>query len=291
MERKSNDPEAKKRYKSLSNSIKMIERTRPVRMPILMRMALGNVNLLLPERDRLRYKAAYEHHKLFWTMISFSINLVQLLIWPHSTLLAALSNLILLYAYSTLTMREYVLQLNGSAIKGWWTIHHLLSILLSICLLLWPEGQTYQIVRAPLLLFRVYTAALQYLQYRYQMGRLYTLRALSRVHPMQTTTESASAHLFNGIAFLLPFVLLGNAAQFWVSYILYVAVCSCEWNEWQPISAMFLFFGLASGNLSTTLLTVWHKWHKPAAAIAGGPSSGIYYRSNSTIAFRLSNTC
>lgn len=60
-------------------------------------------------------------------------------------------------------------------------------------------------------------AVLQMLQYQYQMRRLYALRAMSRVAPMQTTTESSTVHVMTSLAFLLPFLI--------VSYVSLRSLC------------------------------------------------------------------
>lgn len=137
------------------------------------------------------------------------LSLVLLVVPGHAWLDAA-SNFFLLYAYSTMTLREHILRLNGSTMQVWWIWHHYLCVGLAGLLVVWPAGPTYAAMRTHLLLFMVYIAAVQILQYRYQMNRLYTLRALSRVSAMQTTTESASVHIFNSLGFLLPLLLLGH---------------------------------------------------------------------------------
>lgn len=172
-------------------------------------VALGSVKLLLPDRERLQYKASYERFKVFATVTHLMLSLILLVVPGHAWLDAA-SNFFLLYAYSTMTLREHILRLNGSAMQAWWIWHHYLCVGLAGLLVVWPAGPAYAVMRSHLLLFMVYIAAVQVLQYRYQMNRLYTLRALSRVNAMQTTTESASVHIFNSLGFLLPLILLGH---------------------------------------------------------------------------------
>lgn len=185
---------------------------------------MGSAKLILPDRERLLYKASYERFKVFATVTHLLLSLILLLIRDHPWLDAA-SNFFLLYAYSTMTLREHILRLNGSAMQAWWIWHHYLCVVLAGVLVVWPHGATYYRMRNHLLLFMVYIAAVQILQYRYQMGRLYTLRAISRVGPMQTTTDSASVHIFNSLGFLLPFLLLGHVrilrglTKFWLIMI------------------------------------------------------------------------
>ena len=104
------------------------------------------------------------------------------------------------------------------------------------------------------------------MQYRYQMHRLYTLRALSRVNAMQTTTDSASVHVSNSLAFLLPFLLMGHALQFYNCYALMAASYAAGLlGEWQCAVAGALFGIIATGNLGTTLWTLYVKRRKAKA--------------------------
>lgn len=92
------------------------------------------------------------------------------------------------------------------------------------------------------------------------MNRLYTLRALSRVNAMQTTTDSAMVHVSNSLAFLLPFLLGGHAWQFYNAYALVtLAYAAGIFKEWHAAVAGVLFLVLALGNLSTTLWTLYLK--------------------------------
>lgn len=108
--------------------------------------------------------------------------------------------------------------------------------------------------------FTIYTAAIQTLQYRYQMQRLYTLRALSKVDAMQTTTDTAQVHVgpgadAAGLTRLLPFLLGANAWQLYMAWL--------HWHhrqgEWQPPVIAILFAILGIGNAMTTLAVLLQK--------------------------------
>lgn len=172
--------------------------------------ALGPANLVLPERERLAYKTSYERFKVVATITHLILSLSLLLLFREWPWLDALSNMHLLYTYSTMTLREHVLRYNGSTMPRWWIWHHYACVVLAGLLLLWPASRSYYVLRDQLLLFMVYIAAVQILQYRYQMSRLYTLRALSRVSPLQMTTDTASVHISRQLIFLLPLLLLGH---------------------------------------------------------------------------------
>lgn len=113
-----------------------------------------------------------------------------------------------------MTVREHILVVNGSNIRPWWIIHHYLSIFLAGTLLIWPFGPTYMSIRTELLYFGLYLSGVQLLQYKLQVSRLYTLRALSRVDPMETTTDAENLHLTSGLVFLLPFLFFGHVSLY-----------------------------------------------------------------------------
>lgn len=215
------DPALQAELDELEASLKHVERIRPMsNPPLILRLSLGCAPFTLPDtRQRLRYKSEYESFKLQATIAHLCLSVVQMLIIKftaiQSTLLDTITNFLLLYAYSTITLREHILIVNGSNIRTWWIVHHILCVALSGTLLIWPASRAYHASRMLLISFSIYIAAVQALQYRYQMSRLYVLRSLSRVGPMDTTTESAQVHVKNNLAFLMPFLLIG-----------YVSICN-----------------------------------------------------------------
>lgn len=58
--------------------------------------------------------------------------------------------------YCTLTIRESILKVNGSRIKGWWRLHHFLSTVCAAVLLIWPQGEPWQLFRTQFMYFNVY---------------------------------------------------------------------------------------------------------------------------------------
>lgn len=63
---------------------------------------------------------------------------------------------IMVWYYCTLTIRESILRVNGSRIRGWWRAHHFLSTALAGVLLTWPDSVTYHLFRHQLMWFYVY---------------------------------------------------------------------------------------------------------------------------------------
>jgi TMPIT-like protein len=228
----------------------------------MLKWSLGSAQFFLPESRKLRYKTEYEHFKLQLTLSNFLLSFTNLFI-IKSDVLDMIHHFLLLYFYSTITLREQILCVNGSRIRTWWLLHHYLSILVSALMLIWPRSWSYEQYRPVFLTFSIYLSAVQYLQFRYQMSRLYTLRALSKIGPMDVTTDSAQVHVRNNLTFLLPFLLFGQCFQAYNAYFLLSHVTFApNVHEWHPFVAGIIFALIAFGNMSTTLHTYYQKVKK-----------------------------
>lgn len=67
---------------------------------------------------------------------------------------------LLVWYYCTLTIRESILKVNGSRIKGWWRFHHFLSTVVSGVLLVWPNTGPWYAFRQQFMWFNVYISML-----------------------------------------------------------------------------------------------------------------------------------
>ncbi len=201
-------PEGKSRYKELMSRLYQISKTRLIRQPIPLWLYLGSANFYLPDGHKVSYKVEYEKTKTFGVIIHIIMSILQLAI--NRPFMDALSNFFLLYHYSTMTVREHILVVNGSNIRPWWIIHHYLSIALAGTLLIWPATPSYYLMRNSIIYFGLYLGLVQLMQYKFQVNRLYTLRALSRVDQMETTTDAQHLHLTSGLIVLLPFLFFGQ---------------------------------------------------------------------------------
>lgn len=65
------------------------------------------------------------------------------------------------------------------------------------------------------------TGFVQYLQFRYQKGVLYRLKALGERHNMDITIEGFHSWMWRGLSFLLPFLFAGYVYQAYNSWTLY----------------------------------------------------------------------
>ncbi|KAI4793231.1 hypothetical protein KUCAC02_032857 [Chaenocephalus aceratus] len=161
----------------------------PQKNGLYLNLVLGNVNVtLLNKQSKFAYKDEYEKFKLVLTVILFVFSFTCRFLFSYRVL-DALFNFLLVWYYCTLTIRESVLINNGSRIKGWWVFHHYVSTFLSGVMLTWPEGALYQMFRNQFLTYCLYQSFVQFLQYYYQSGCLYRLRALGEKHNMDVTVE------------------------------------------------------------------------------------------------------
>uniref|UniRef100_A0A3B3B9E1 Transmembrane protein 120Aa n=1 Tax=Oryzias melastigma TaxID=30732 RepID=A0A3B3B9E1_ORYME len=209
----------------------------PKKNGLYLTLVLGNVNVtLLNKQAKFAYKDEYEKFKLVLTVILFMFSFTCRFLLSYRVL-DALFNFLLVWYYCTLTIRESILISNGSRIKGWWVFHHYVSTFLSGVMLTWPEGTLYQMFRNQFLSYNLYQSFVQFLQYYYQSGCLYRLRALGERHNMDLTVEGFQSWMWRGLTFLLPFLFFGH-----------VLMCGCSY--------MVLFMG----NFFTTLGVVYQKY-------------------------------
>lgn len=165
---------------------------------------------------------------------------------------------LLVWYYCTLTIRESILKVNGSRIKGWWRLHHFISTVSAAVLLIWPQGEHWQIFRTQFMYFNVYISVIQYIQFGYQKGLLYKLKALGERQDMDITIEGFHTWMWKGLSALLPFLFVGYFYQAYNSYMLYKLSNYGE-APWQVSVLSLLFFILFIGNTCTTLIVIPQK--------------------------------
>ncbi|NWW54821.1 T120A protein, partial [Pedionomus torquatus] len=260
------NPEQKESIQETQNLIKErqnvffeMEAYLPKKNGLYLSLVLGNVNVtLLSKQAKFAYKDEYEKFKLYLTIIllivSFSCRFLL-----NSRVTDAVFNFLLVWYYCTLTIRESILINNGSKIKGWWVFHHYVSTFLSGVMLTWPDGLMYQMFRNQFLSFSMYQSFVQFLQYYYQSGCLYRLRALGERHNMDLTVEGFQSWMWRGLTFLLPFLFFGHFWQLYNAITLFRMIQHPECKEWQVLMCGLPFLILFLGNFFTTLRVVHQK--------------------------------
>ncbi|XP_058856988.1 ion channel TACAN-like isoform X1 [Acipenser ruthenus] len=232
----------------------------PKKNGLYLRLVLGNVNVtLLSKQAKFAYKDEYEKFKLCLTIIILVFSFSLRFLMSTRALDAAFSFLLVWY-YCTLTVRESILISNGSRIKGWWVVHHYVSAFLSGVMLTWPNGTFYQQFRNPYLAYCLYQSFVQFLQYYYQSGCLYRLRALGQRHNMDLTVEGFQSWMWRGLTFLLPFLFFGHFWQLYNGLLLFQLTRHPDCKEWQVLMCGLSFMVLFLGNFCTTLAVVKQKF-------------------------------
>ncbi|CAL1289996.1 unnamed protein product [Larinioides sclopetarius] len=155
-------------------------------MGLYLQIILGSVNVtIMNKEDSMKYKEEYERFKLTVTVIILILS-AQSIIFSYRVL-DALLHFLLVWYYCTLTIRESILVVNGSRIKGWWRINHFITTVQAGVIIVWPDGLMYDLFRRQFTLYTCYISILQFLQFNYQQGCLYRLRALGERHKMDIT--------------------------------------------------------------------------------------------------------
>ncbi|PWA20466.1 hypothetical protein CCH79_00003705, partial [Gambusia affinis] len=236
--------EKEEEIKTQENFINEMEAFLPKKNGLYLRLVIGNVNVILPNRQlKFAYKDEYEKFKLYLTVILLLLSFICFFIVNYR-FMDAILNFLLVWYYSTLTIRETILIKNGSRIKGWWVFHHFISSFLS--------GQTGA--------FTGHSGAnflpipyIKYLQYYYQSGCLYRLRALGERHNMDLTIEGFQSWMWKGLTFILPFLFFGHFWQLLNCVSLFRMALLPECKEWQVSMCGICFLVLFIGNFFSTL--------------------------------------
>ncbi|XP_053986840.1 transmembrane protein 120 homolog [Hylaeus volcanicus] len=234
-----------------------MEQTLPKRNGTYLQIILGSVNVsILNRSDKFKYKDEYEKFKLILSVIGFILSVLNLVTNVRTLELSFM--FLLVWYYCTLTIRESILKVNGSKIRGWWRFHHFLSTVVSGVLLVWPNTGPWYAFRQQFMWFNVYISVVQYLQFCYQRGVLYRLKALGERHNMDITIEGFHSWMWRGLSFLLPFLFVGYLFQLYNAYVLYTLISHPEATWHVPVlSSMFLVLFL--GNLITTCMVIPQK--------------------------------
>uniref|UniRef100_A0A1B6E3Y5 Transmembrane protein 120 homolog n=1 Tax=Clastoptera arizonana TaxID=38151 RepID=A0A1B6E3Y5_9HEMI len=240
-----------------SNQLLEMEQSLPKPNGTYLKIILGSINVsILNRNDKFRYKDEYEKFKLILSIIGFVLSVLN--ICTNIRVLELSFMFLLVWYYCTLTIRESILKVNGSRIKGWWRLHHFISTVVSGVLLIWPNSAVWYIFRPQFMLFNVYISFVQYLQFRYQQGVLYRLKALGERHNMDITIEGFHSWMWRGLGFLLPFLYIGYMFQFYNGYTLLTLMNHPE-ATWQVWVLAVLFLTLFLGNTITTSLVIFQK--------------------------------
>lgn len=224
---------------------------------LYLQIVLGSVNLFFRDAEKYRYKDEYERFKLKVTMCILVVSILCIIM--NYRVNDALLHFLLVWYYCTLTIRESILAVNGSKIKGWWRLHHFITTAQAGIIIVWPDGIIYGMFRRQFTWYVCFISIIQFWQFYYQQGCLYRLRALGESHNMDITISGFRSWMWRGLSFLLPFLYFAYMFQLYNAYTLYHLSQLPECNEWQVFVSAVIFFVLFLGNISTTSMVIVHK--------------------------------
>jgi len=238
-----------------SAQLEQMQEVLPRKSGRYLRAVIGNVDCnILDRKEKYQYKEQYEQFKLI-------VNLIGLILavacyFFNFLFLDKICMFHIVWYYCTLTIRESILIVNGSRIKGWWRFHHFISVVAGGILLVWPRGEAYVDYRDQHVYFNIYVTLLQLLQYQYQKGCLYRLRTLGERRDMDITIDGFHSWMWKGLVWLLPFLYFGYLFQLYNAYALYHIYHNHTDATWHvpALSSIFLLLGL--GNILTTSMTI-----------------------------------
>uniref|UniRef100_A0A2P2I1D8 Transmembrane protein 120 homolog n=1 Tax=Hirondellea gigas TaxID=1518452 RepID=A0A2P2I1D8_9CRUS len=222
-----------------------------------LKIILGNINVsILDKNERFRYKDEYEKFKLVMSLIALGVSIINC--FTNYRTMDLIHMFLLVWYYCTLTIRESILKVNGSRMKGWWRAHHFISTVLAGVMLIWPVGECYYLFRTQFMAFNVYISFVQYLQFMYQRGCLYRLKCLGQSHNMDITVEGFQSWMWKGLGFLLPFLFIGYFWELYQAYTLYNLMMYPS-ADWHIGTLCLLFMLLFLGNSITTAAIIPQK--------------------------------
>lgn len=231
-----------------------LEQGLPRQSGFYLRIILGDVNVsILNRQDKIRYKDEYEKFKLALNVIGFVMAVINLFI--NNRAFEKVVMLTSVWYYCTLTIREAILRVNGSRINGWWSAHHFISTFAVAILLIWPQGEPWQLFRRQFMYFNAFICFVQYLEFGYQKGLLYRLKALGERHNMDITVEGFHSWMWRGMSFLLPFLLVEYLFQAYNAWTLYKLSFHSD-AFWHVPVLSFLFAVIFIGNMVSTLMVI-----------------------------------
>ncbi|KAH9286642.1 Transmembrane protein [Echinococcus granulosus] len=249
----------KNSFEDKAHILRDMEDCLPKQNGLYLRIILGTVDVsFTSKQDKFEYKNNYENFKITVSAI-ISIYALFLYFFNQYSLLDSIIHLLIVWYYCTLTIRERILMQNGSRIKGWWAMYHFILTAEAAVMLIWPSSRSYSEFRDQFMLYVFYILIVQCMQYYYQVGCLYKLRALGERPSMDITVDGYMSWMSSRLSFVLVFLLSAYAFQIHNAYVLYRISRAPYCQEWQPAVVGLIYAFVATGNLLTTLMVVKQK--------------------------------
>eukprot|EP00040_Diaphanoeca_grandis_P020744 m.110316 g.110316 ORF g.110316 m.110316 type:complete len:347 (-) comp28028_c0_seq1:78-1118(-) len=258
---KEKEPEAYTEQLKLANKVlNSTNKKLPVKASWLINLIVGDLNVWDPRFTfRLDYKKKYETYKLTFTIgiIVFAALILGLIYQKvENRVLESMFHFMMILFYSTTTIREHILVVNGSQIRTWWIAHQYLSIAQSIVHFSWPKSESYELFRFQFFVFSLYIGVVQLIQHWYQTKTLYTKIALG--HGKEQMAHSRGLPDKSTFAIVVVALAIAYVFQFANGVILTMMYARGH-VEWQVPLLALNFLILGTGNTMTTMSVVYAK--------------------------------
>lgn len=240
---------------NIRSSISQIEKGLPKPSSRLLSLIIGSISVWKPNRSfGLAYKKEYEEYKKNFTWLIILASAV-ILISP-GRIFESVFQFLLVFFYSTVTVREHILIVNGSRIRNWWMIHQYLAIGQSLLLFSWPDGTSYDLFRTQFFIFSLYLGLVQLAQYWYQSRALYAKIAMAGSDKAMEITQALPDS--TTLALVILALTIAYVFQLYNAWSLSTIYLQGH-REWQiPVLALnFLLLG--GGNIRTVYKVVKSK--------------------------------
>lgn len=243
-------------------SLEKIREMAPSSDSVFLRFMLGKVNAKLwKNADKISMKNEYNKFKNRSTLLFILWPLLQLFFPALPDFFFKLHQLWLMYYYNTLSLRENILQANGSNIQSWWIIHHYISIVISVVMLLYPSDWLKIDRKNEFLWFGLLQGVIMLIQNRYQQRRSYVRKTLGKATQVDVDTSETLVEKPTDLKILIPLLY-----ALYLYEVLFGVRCFWQWfsqpNETQPGAVLTIGFGfllLGVGNAYTTALVLTSK--------------------------------
>ncbi|XP_047476051.1 transmembrane protein 120 homolog [Penaeus chinensis] len=210
---------------------------------LYLKIILGNINVsILNKDDKYRYKDEYEKFKLVINLVAFAISTFNII--TNFRTADLIHMFLLVWYYCTLTIRESILK----------------HVELFVFNKVHKNLQEVQMIskRKNNNNNALFAGFVQYLQFMYQRGCLYRLKALGERHNMDITIEGFHSWMWRGLGFILPFLFVGYFWELYNAYTLYL-LSFTDNAEWHVSTLAVLFLVLFLGNTLTTISIIPQK--------------------------------
>lgn len=220
-----------------------------------LRFVFGRVNTKVwSTGERLRLKDEYNKFKTRTTWIFLMFPLFQLLIWDHKVV-RLVHYLWLLYYYASLSIRENILQVNGSHIKSWWIIHHYFSMAIAFLVLVTSSTQIDDHLDY-IQYFLVFQGVVTVMQIWYQKRRHKIRVSIGKAKEHDIATSETLVEKPHDLKLLVPLLYTLYTLEIFGGFYF---VCWLQGSRWVNVLMGAIWIVIGVGNLITTSQTLFAK--------------------------------